>query len=401
MRHYTKLWAGLAALALLAGSVRAQSPFASAGRTSSYSPVTTKSLPPPPPVPPTSGPGTFEDAQPMPSAGPLKSEENYLPPQEIPYEEGTPFEVSHPHGGACCEEVEAEKEGCGLFVFGEYLRIRPRRRAHDFAISSPNTILAPGGTIESLSWDTVNGYRVGGGWDLPDSPWQIAGTYTYFHSNANRTVVPQPGGLVFATLPRSGSIDDVTNARASSNINYNTVDLEMIRIFNFGESTDVRVFGGGRFARIDQKFFGVYNGGSFGANNTIVSAPIDFRGAGLTFGSELIWKLPRNLGFYARGRSSLVSGEFRQSLTESDSSRSAPLVAVRENDFRVVPVIEAGVGLMWHTEHVFIRAGYELGNWFNFIDSPDFPGAANIGKVGRRSSDLSWEALAVQVGLIF
>ena len=40
-------------------------------------------------------------------------------------------------------------------------------------------------------------------------------------------------------------------------------------------------------------------------------------------------------------------------------------------------------------------------DWFGMVDSLDFPDSSNIGKVGRRTSDLSLEGLAVQLGLVF
>jgi hypothetical protein len=291
----------------------------------------------------------------------------------------------------------------GLYLFGEYLLVRPRRDAHDFAVLSPNPAEAPGGTIESLAWETVNGYRVGGGFELPgEEPWLVGVTYSYFHSRDDRRLVNPPGGgFLFATSTRGGGIDDVTLARGSSNIDYDVLDVEAIRVIPFSSHTNLRLFGGGRFAWIDQKFLAIYNGGSVGANFTNVSSPVEFRGAGLTFGSEVGWKIYRGLGLYARGRGSLLSGEFTRSLTERDGSFPVAIVNVHETVNQIVPVLDLGVGLAWEGEHVFFRVGYEMSNWFNMVNSPDFPGAANLGKVGRRTSDLTLEALSVQLGFIF
>jgi hypothetical protein len=288
-----------------------------------------------------------------------------------------------------------------LYLSGEYLLLHPRRNAFDYAVLSPNMREAPGGSIQSLDWDTRSGFRVGAGYMLPDQPWLISLTYTYLHSSDEASATAPPGGALFATLSRGGGLDDVTTAHGSTNLDFNVIDLEAARIIEVAPHLDVKLFGGGRFAWIDQRLSAIYNGGSSGAVNEQVQSPVYFHGAGVSVGGQAFWKIYRGLGIYGRARGSLLSGQFRNFLTETNNNGAVSIVNVRETYYQIVPVLETGLGIGWQGEHVSVSIGYELDNWFNMVNSPDFPGSSNIGKVERRTSDLSLEGLSVQLGLLF
>jgi hypothetical protein len=296
-----------------------------------------------------------------------------------------------------------EEKSCvaGLFATGEYLLVQPRRNALDFAVISPNTNLAPGGEVYSLNWETRSSFRMGFGYQLPDEPWQIGITYTYVHSAQNRSLVAPDGGILYATLTRGGGVDDVLTADGSTNLDFNVIDLEASRLICVSPHLDVKVFGGGRFAWIDQKLIAVYNGGSAGAINDTVSSPVYFNGGGLTAGAQAFWKIYQGLGLYGRVRTSLLTGQFRNFLTETNNNGAEPIVDVSERYRQVVPVTEIGMGLGYQGDHLLFSVGYELQNWFDMVNSLDFPSGSNIGKPGRRVSDLSLDALSVQLGLLF
>lgn len=289
----------------------------------------------------------------------------------------------------------------GLVLFGDYLLLKPRRDALDFAVLSPDTNAAPGGSVESLNWQTRSGFRFGVGYQLPEKPWQISAAYTYLHSSDGLALRSPPGGQLFATLTRGGGVDDVQTASATGNINYNVLDLDVTRFIAVSPSFLLQVFGGGRFAWIDQKFSALYNGGSLGAVNDFVSSPVNFQGAGLSAGGQGLWQVWHGFGLYGRLRTSLVSGRFHNSLTETNDSGAVTIVNVNETYRQIIPVLQLGAGVAWQGEHVRLSAGYEMINWFNMINSLDFPGSTNIGKIGRRTGDLSLEGLAVQVVLLF
>jgi hypothetical protein len=309
-------------------------------------------------------------------------------------------------GGPAPHVVEGEHNGeghwgCGLFASADYLLIRPRRNAQDFAVVSPVQGDIAQGSIESVGWETRSAFRVSLGYQLPDEAWRLSATYTNLYSAGNASVTAPAGGQAFATLTRGGSIDDVDSATAFTSLNYNVVDLDATRSFCLGKGLDVQVFGGARLAWIDQKLRATYNGGSAGAQNDVVSSPVYFASGGLTGGVGGFWRVWHDLGFYSKARLSLLSGRFRNFLSETNGNGAVTIVNVHEQFYEVVPVAELSAGLGWQSEHLSLSVGYELANWFNMVDSPDFATGLNIGKVSRRTSDLTLEGLAVSLGILF
>jgi hypothetical protein len=294
--------------------------------------------------------------------------------------------------------VEAEiqaAEGscpCGKFFFvGEYLLLEARRSDLDFAVSSgPGGF--PIGSVESVNWSGNSGFRVGGGYELPDH-WDVGVYYTYYWTDGNRSLGAPAGGTLYAstTLP-SGIVSAVDSATAHASLNYNVLDIEFGHWIDAGHSAAVWIGGGGRVAWIDQRFDGTYNGNT--AFLATFSSPINFDGGGLRIGAEGDWKLCHGLGFYGRAFGSLLTGDFRTSLLETNNSGASVLVNVSDHFRKVVPVAELGLGIYWQQNNWRALLGYEMTNWFGLVDSPDFAhDFAN--KLTYRTGDLSLDGLRV------
>jgi hypothetical protein len=384
-----RTWAGLGVLALLTtGTLRAQEllpPLSSEPRPVVTAPPEARTSLPTTPVP-----------VPMDVRTRFPAPADHGPPPPPPPPAAHPLFPDDPP-----PPFEAEEHGpAGLAFSADYLFLKARRNALDFAIASDHVDI-PSGTLESLDWDSRSAFRFGAAYQLPADHWWIGATWTYFHSQDTRLLTSPPGGTLFATLTHAGGIDDVSTAFGASNIDYNVIDLDLSRKIEVANSLDLKLFGGGRFAWIDQKLDVTYNGGSLNAVNDHVSSPVFFRGAGLTVGGEGFWNVYRGAGLFAKVRGSLLSGQFRSLLTENNNNGLNTLVNVREKYYEIVPVTEIGLGIGYNGERLSLSVGYELSNWFNMVNSPDFPDGSGIGKLGRRSSDLTLEGLAVRLGLAF
>ncbi len=289
----------------------------------------------------------------------------------------------------------------GIYATGDYLLLRAYRTAADFAVVSPQLTDTAIGSIESAGWDTRSGFRLGAGYQLPDDAWRLGVTYTYFYTAGTSSVQAPAGGQLFATLTRGGSIDDVASASAFSSLHYNVLDIDITRLWCPSKAFDLQFFGGARVAWIDQKLSAVYNGGSAVATDATVSSPVYFTGAGLTAGARGFWRIWNDLGIYGGGRFSLLSGRFRNFVSETNDDRAVTIVNVHEQYREAVPVAELSAGVAWQSDHLRLSAGYELANWFHMVDSPDFATGLNIGKVSRRTSDLTLEGLAIELAFLF
>jgi len=310
-------------------------------------------------------------------------------PETAPPPPAVEAEMQAAEAGSSC--------GCGkFFAVGEYLLLQARRSDLDFAISSGPSGF-PVGSVESVNWSGNSGFRVGGGYELPDH-WDIGVYYTYFWTDGNRSLGDPAGGTLYTTLTQPGGlVSAVDSASAHASLSYNVVDVEFGHWIDAGPSTAIWFGGGGRFAWIDQKLQVGYNGSSptDTASFATVSSPINFDGGGLRFGAEGDWKIYHGIGFYGRAFGSLLTGDFRTSLLETNNSGAAVMVNVSDQFRKVIPVAELGLGIYWQQNNWRALLGYEMTNWFGLVNSPDivsdFPG----NKLSYRTGDLSLDGLRV------
>lgn len=285
-----------------------------------------------------------------------------------------------------------------MFADVEYLLWQPRRRALDYAISSPTTSGAAVGSVESLNWQAASGFRLGGGAALPNNGWGFSAYYTYLHTTDNRFLTKPDGGTLYATLTHPGFVDAVDTAAGATNLNYNVLDVEVGRPFVDNDTFRLRLFGGGRFAWIDQGLNVYYNGQTATASQ--VSSPVNFNGAGVRVGGEGQWLIGGGVGLYGRAAGSLLAGDFRTRLTETNGAGALVITDVTDRYRKVVPVAELGVGLGWQFRNVRARVGYEITNWFGMVDSPDFVHDFT-NKFSRRVSDLSLDGLVARLTVAY
>lgn len=305
---------------------------------------------------------------------------------------------------ATSEYLESERNGKsykleGLYITGEYLLVKPRRDAFDFAITSSDGRLGViNGNLNSLDWETRSAFRVGLGYQFADG-WDASVNYFYLHSNASSSLAAPNGGALYATLTNN-TFDDVSTASALGNLDMNVIDIDLARTYRAADNLNFRFTGGGRVTWIEQQFSAIYNGGTLGAVNNFVSSPVNFTGAGLTAGGEGTYALNKHFGLYARGKVALLSGTFNNNLTETNGNGATTFYNISNKYHEVVPVLETGVGAVLTKDHMHFKVGYELYNYFNMVDSLDFQ-SLSFGKVSKRMSDLSLEALSIQFGLTF
>jgi hypothetical protein len=304
---------------------------------------------------------------------------------------------------ATSEYLESERNGKsykleGLFMTGEYLLVKPRRDAFDFAITSSERLGVINGNLNSLDWETRSAFRVGIGYQFADG-WDASVNYFYLHSSASSSLSAPNGGTLYATLTNN-TFDDVSTASAMGNLDMNVIDIDVGRTYRAADNLNFRFTGGGRVTWIEQQFSAIYNGGTLGAVNDFVSSPVNFTGAGLTAGGEGTYALNKHFGLYARGKVALLSGTFNNNLTETNGNGATTFYNISNKYHEVVPVLETGVGAVLTKDHMHFKVGYELYNYFNMVDSLDFQ-SLSFGKASKRLSDLSLEALSIQFGLTF
>jgi hypothetical protein len=294
------------------------------------------------------------------------------------------------------ESGRAEAGSDGLFLIAEYLLLKPQRGDLDFAIRNATQSGHPDGTIESLVLGTTSSFRVGAGYRL-SSQWEVGASYCYLFSRGQGVVTSDPGGTIYATMTSPAVVEQAVSAVGDVRLNYNVADLEVGRRLQLSDNIGVRVFAGGRAGFINQHVSATYNGRD--ANNAGVYTRVDFDGAGLRVGAEGAWNIGWGFSVWARAAGSMVDGRYQVNQTETNGTAS--LVNVSDKFEKIVPVTEYGLGVGWERNNIRFRIGYEMTNWSNLVDRPDFVDDVHRGKMVQHLSDLSLNGLSVQLGIGF
>lgn len=287
----------------------------------------------------------------------------------------------------------------GPFATAEFLLLRPRRGAFDFAIPSTSANLATTGPVQSLNYNIQGGLRAQLGYRFGDSGWDALGEYTYFRSNASGSGSAGSGYVFLPTLTRPGLTNSVSFAAADGNLEYNLYDVQLGRRFAVDDHLALRAFGGLRFASIRQDFHAYYDG--LDARQASVSVPSNFQGFGPIVGTEATFAGWKGFHLYARASGGLLTGQSNNPILETNNAGQTVYVNSSYDVRKVVPVASVGVGGGWQYRSVSIRVGYEITNWFNLIDQPRFADDVAQGVLVTRSANLSLEGLFVQFGLTF
>ena len=195
-------------------------------------------------------------------------------------------------------------------------------------------------------------------------------------------------------MTHPGFVDLVNSALGTSNLNYNVFDLDFGRTHRISDCFQASWTAGGRFAWIDQGMNAFYNGNT--ANQAVVSSPINFNGAGVRIGGDVQWLFGRGFGLYGQAAGSLLAGDFRTNLYEANNAGASVITNVDDRFRKVVPVAELGVGAVYQRDHVRVRLGYYITNWFGLVDSPDIVHDFT-NKLSHRVSDLSLDGLLAQL----
>lgn len=276
--------------------------------------------------------------------------------------------------------------------------MRVRSDNLDYVIPNGNNGLATIGSVNSVGFALASGFHTEVGYRFL-SAWDLTFAYTFVHTNGSSSVVAAPGDTLFPTMTRPGLTDTVTSANANTNLNYNVFDLVLGRQFVLDEHSAVRVYGGLRFADIDQTLTGQYNGGD--AQLAQVTTRSLFDGVGPIIGGEFVFAGWHGFNLYARGSAGLIGGSSSNPLLETNDGGNTVYANVNYNIPKVVPMASIGFGGGWEYRSVSIRVGYEMTEWSGINERARFTDDIAQGPYTSRSGNLSLEGLFVQFAVKF
>lgn len=282
----------------------------------------------------------------------------------------------------------------GWLVSVDYLNWDVRQRGTDFAITTDAQADAIGrGEVHNLDMDrnsgvrTNLGYRTRSGWE-----WGIG--YTYFQTDGAASAAEPDDGNMWATRSHPDRYDAAGTADASANFGYHVFDLEARYPLVRGGPVTMQVFGGLRWADIDQTFQVAYDGNAF--TDALYRNATSMTGFGVRLGAESQWHLNSSWSLFGNAAGSILYGRFRTHLLETNFAGTQTVVDVRDDYDQAVPVLDAALGVAWNRGPVQIRGGYELANWFNLADRSMFPDETHEGAYAPLSNDVLLDGLFVR-----
>lgn len=287
----------------------------------------------------------------------------------------------------------------GFFTAVDFLLLRPRRGAFDFAIPSTAGGLLTNGPVRSLNYELRTGVRAEVGYRLGHSHWEMLAGYTYFRSNAFDSFFPGPGQAILPTLTRPGLTDTVAFAAADANIVYNVYDALVARRFVVGEHVALRMLGGMRFANIQQSFNAYYDG--IDAQQAQIRLGSQFQGFGPVVGGEAVWAGVNGFHLYAKANGGVLTGNAENPNHEANGNGRAVFSNTTYDIQKTVPFTTVGVGGGWQYRTFSLRAGYEITHWFGLIDQPRFTDDVGRGRFVPTTANLSLEGLFVQAAVAY
>jgi hypothetical protein len=271
------------------------------------------------------------------------------------------------------------------------LFLTPRNDHLSYAISDPSNpvFVSPGSKSIFVDPDSEWGYRLSLGGEVAGTGLDVWGRYTSLNVETNDEVMEPAGGLLWAPLAApSVGINQADRATAEYDLNYDVFDLEIGQKIAVGNSVNLRLFGGLRYADIDNELNVLYYGGPVGFDPNDpgrVNIPSDFSGFGPRIGVDGSWQFARGWSLMGTAATSLMVGDFDinyeycQQLQPNGTPCAFPFTEthLKSNlDNQFVPVLEAklGVGYEWQYRQALLHAqlGYQWENWFDGYGTTDF-----------------------------
>lgn len=256
----------------------------------------------------------------------------------------------------------------GWFADVEYKYWKMRRRDLDYAASSSNSALAIGqGTIHELEFDRDSGFQASMGYVTSDG-WKIGFRYTNFRTDENASLTRAPGETLFSTRSHPKFNEEAITADVDSLFDMNVFDLEVRGPIVLSERASLNVFGGIRWADVDQEFETLYDGFDF--VNGEINNMHSMDAIGLRLGGEGTWTLVKGLYLFGGAETSLLYGSHETSLHETDYENGVQdvLVDVSDKYQQAITSLSTSVGIGLNARDYEFRIGYEFNIWYNLAD---------------------------------
>jgi hypothetical protein len=307
----------------------------------------------------------------------------------------------------------------GAAPWAEFHMLRATDHNQSFAILSTDegSILATGSN-KIIQSKYQASFKLGAGYS-PGGPRDYLISYQRFKNEGSAKLIPpfeQPDGNAFvqliASLAPPAFGQDAVSASAKDDFRYSALDVEAGENLAVGEQLSLRLFGGLRYADLNEHLQAFYFGGDFdpvqgGRSNS----DYGYWGVGPRLGAA--GRYPLLWGFHLFGQAavSLLVGEQEAEIGfvdpfVDDSEATLDAFLHRDNGVRVIPALDMRAGLGW--QHLigewgtfFVDGGYEFSNYFGVVEQLGWGPSEAPGAVTDSTGDFGFDGFFFRGGFRF
>ncbi len=307
----------------------------------------------------------------------------------------------------------------GAAPWVEFHMLRATDNQQDFATLSTDegSILATGSS-KIIQSKYQASFKAGASY-APGGPRDFVISYQRFHNTGDAKLLPpfeQPDGNAFvsliATLAPPSFGQDAVSATADDDFRYSAIDAEAGEILAVGEKLAIRLFGGVRYADLNEHLKAYYFGGDF---DPVLGARSNFDfgywGVGPRVGAGGRYPLAWGFHLFGQAAVSLLVGEQEAEVGFVDpwtGDPNAPLDAFvhRDNGVRVIPALDMRAGLGWRHlvgewGSIFVDGGYEFSNYFGVVEQLAWGPSEAPGALSESTGDFGFDGFFFRGGFRF
>lgn len=301
-------------------------------------------------------------------------------------------------------------------VYADWLFWRARRSQLDFAFNGDPGVFGvklPSGSVHAVEPSYDNGFRVGVQKYCGDLFFE--GYYTYFRNEESKTAIAlngQSGTHVVDSL-REVNQGNFQLSRGKWNLDYDSVDLLVGYQFNKGRCLRPYLFGGFKYASIDQELTSFYSEDvAVTGEVDLVKEKIDMSAYGVDIGVGANFSFWSCFNLFAKVSYDALIGDFKRRFTYNISSDGGATffqdLNLNDQSWNSLSVFNLWFGLGF--DRVFnqcwcsrlsLSIGYEFHQWINQLDFLEVQAESGENTFDRHLQSLGFDGLFIRFNVGF
>ena len=300
-------------------------------------------------------------------------------------------------------------KGAGLILSGDFLYWQAEEGGLSYGLQSENHSILPllqqptpfqgvDGKVSRIQPEYEPGYRLSLAYQLPYDQWDISLSWARYQSSSHDHISQKANQVVFPYWLSRNFAPLAQNAKAHWDLNYNTLDFDLGRMFYIGRCFSIKPTLGFKAAWIEQTLIVLYGNVVFSNNNAGPDVRSKnrstFQGYGVDLGFDGNWKLGAGFELFGSCNAALLLGNFDLALFEKNIGLG-PRSKLTNNIQEVVPELGFSAGLCWErsffSDRLFlnIHVSWEEQVWFNQNQLSRFVDAFMEGLIINHLGDLT------------